>query len=143
MIVHVSAHRESQSFAEYLDELLTGLGDSNSDAARRTGVSVSNISNWRRGATIPSIDRARQFADGMRISRLTVMMKAGLLEPADLDIDPLYLELAALDTLVRSADESALRKLRNHVGLLIEGTRRELRGLLGSRGSTDRKREAS
>jgi len=143
MIVHVSTNRETQSFAEYIDDLLTGLGENNSTAAKKSGVSVSNISNWRRGATKPGIDNVRQFADGMGIPRTTVMIKAGLLEPADLDIDPLYLELAALDTLAQSVDQGALRKLRNHIGLLIAGTRRELEALLAGRDAARRKREAS
>jgi len=139
MIVHVSASRGQQSFAEYIDELLTALGETNSSAARQSGVSVSNISNWRRGATVPSIDGARQFADGMKVSRLVVMIKAGLLEHDDVQLDPLYLELAELDGIARAVDEGAHRTLRDHVSLLIEGTRSKLDRLRAATPGTGRK----
>lgn len=143
MIVHVSASRETQTFAQYVDELLTALGETNSSAARLTGVHVSNISNWRRGASLPTIERARQFADGMRVPRIVVMIKAGLLEPADIHIDPLYFELAELDTLARKLDEQHHRTLRDHVRLLIDGTGRKLERLREAKPGTGRERQAS
>lgn len=139
MIVHVSASTEGESFAEYIDRLLVGLGETNSSAARRTNLHVSLISKWRLGQTLPSIDRARQFADGMGIPRLVVMIKAGLLEPADAQIDPLYLELVELDSLARNVDEGERRTLRAHVRLLVDGTRRKLEGIAAARPGTGRK----
>jgi transcriptional regulator with XRE-family HTH domain len=139
MIVHVSASTEGESFAEYVDRLLVGLGESNSSAARRTGIHVSLVSKWRLGHTLPSIDRARQFADGMGIPRLVVMIKAGLLEPADAQIDPLYLELAELDSRARNMDEGERRTLRAHVRLLVDGTRRKLDDIRAAQPRTSRK----
>lgn len=126
MIVHVSAPEDAGTFAEYVDRLLIGLGETNSSAARKTGVHVSLISKWRLGHTLPTIDRARQFADGIGVPRLVVMIKAGLLEPADAQIDSLYLALAELDSLAAHVDDEQRRVLRAHVRLLVDGTRRNL-----------------
>jgi transcriptional regulator with XRE-family HTH domain len=133
MIVHVSAPEDAGDFAGYVDRLLTGLGESNSSAARKTGVHVSLISKWRLGHTLPTIDRARQFADGMGVPRLVVMIKAGLLEPADVGLDSLYLDLAELDSMAAHVDESERRTLRAHVRLLVDGTRRRLEELQAAR----------
>lgn len=138
MIVHVSAPERVESFAEYIDRLLIGIGETNSSAARKTGVHVSLISKWRLGQTLPSVDRARQFADGLGVPRLVVMIKAGLLEPADAQIDPLYLGLAELDALARSVDEGERRTLRAHVRLLVDGTRRKLEDLRAAKPGTGR-----
>lgn len=126
MIVHVSAPEDAGTFAQYVDRLLLALGETNSSAARRCGLHVSLISKWRLGQTLPTIDRARQFADGMGVPRMTVMVKAGLLEPADIRIDPLYLDLIELDAMVRQADQRQHNTLRAHVELLVDGTRRNL-----------------
>lgn len=137
MIVHVSA-AESENFAEYVDRTLTLLGESNSSAARKTGVHVSLISKWRLGHTLPSIDRARAFADGLGIPRLVVMVKAGLIEPEDTQIPALYLDLADVDREARDRDPDEHRKLREHVQMLIEITR----GRLGKRLRNPEHREA-
>lgn len=129
MIVHVSAPAGPESFADYVNRLLVALGESNSSASRKTGVHVSLISKWRLGQTLPSIERARQFADGMGVPRLVVMIKAGLLEPADAQLDPLYLELAELDWIAREISDTERRTLRAHVRLLVDGTRMKLEGM--------------
>lgn len=125
MIVHVSA-AEGDNFAEYVDRVLTLLDKSNSSAARKTGVHVSLISKWRLGQTLPSIDSARKFADGLGIPRLVVMVKAGILEPEDAQIPALYLELADVDREARAIDQDERRTLREHVQLLVEITRARL-----------------
>jgi len=139
MIVHVSAPK-GESFAEYVDQLLVALGETNSSAARRTGVHVSLISKWRLGQTLPTIDRARQFADGMGVPRMVVMIKAGLLEPADVQVSSLYLDLIELDALAAQVDAHQSGTLRAHVELLVDGTRRNL---AKTQSAPARKRDAS
>jgi transcriptional regulator with XRE-family HTH domain len=140
-IVHVSAtEADDGSFSDYIEELFALTGDSNATASRKTGLHHSLVSKWRLGETLPSIPRARQFADGMGVPRLVVMIRAGLLEPEDAQIDPLFIELAELERKARIIDADEQKTLRAHVRILIGGTRERLQELAKKKTKPSRRR---
>jgi len=125
----VSEHLDDdQPFATYLDKLLTLAGLGNTDVERITGVDNRTIQKWRRGVVKPAIPLLRQFADGMDMPRSLLYIRAGVLEPKDLDIDPLYAELAEV---VSRLPKDRRDVARSHVRYLIYGAEAELAGDAG------------
>lgn len=123
-VVHVSTDAlNNKPFHEYLDDLLTLMRLSNADAHRRTGVGESAISKWRAGTVKPSIKNLRPLADGLKISRAAMFVRAGLLEPDDVEMDQLYLRLAEI---VDQLPPDRQEVMRAHVRLLIRGAEAEL-----------------
>ena len=91
-VARVSAdHLEAESFADYLDKLLTIAQLRNTEVEKLTGVDNRTIAKWRKGVASPTIPQLRRFADGMKLPRATLFIRAGLLEPGDVGVDDLYL----------------------------------------------------
>lgn len=120
----VSEHiDDDEPFATYLDKLLTLAGLGNTDVERLTGVDNRTIQKWRRGIVKPAIPLLRQFADGMEMPRSLLYIRAGVLEPDDIDLDPLYAELAEITA---QMPEDRRDVMRSHIRLLIRGAEAEL-----------------
>lgn len=107
---------DDEPFAKYLDKLLTLARLGNTDVERITGIDNRTIQKWRKGNARPTIPPLRQFADGMKMPRTTVFIRAEILEPEDLDLDELYIRLAEG---IARLPEKRRREHESHLRILL------------------------
>lgn len=78
---------EHGSFGRWLWDEIVDRDWSKSDLARRVGVETSNVSRWINLGVIPSPPMCRSIAAALDLHPLTVLVKAGWLDPEDILID--------------------------------------------------------
>lgn len=95
MIVRVSnSEDDAQSPGAFMRALLASLRETQASASRKAGVHGSLIGRWMRDEAEAGIDNARKLADGLGVPRSVVMLGLGVLEPEDIQLEPVIAELA-------------------------------------------------
>lgn len=95
-----------RSFALWFSGELSDRRLSQSDFARRTGLSSALVSNWVNGTRTPSIQSAQAIAEGLGVDIKVVLTKLGL--PMVADEDPMRMRLhGMLDALRLTPDRAS------------------------------------
>lgn len=97
MIFHMGSHKE---FAEWLDEKITRLGISQTQLAKASGLSVSQISRIIRMESTPGAEALDSIARALFLPTKTVFIMFGLLdaEPEDDEwVDEVVYKMSKMD----------------------------------------------
>lgn len=77
-----------EQFADYLRALMNAAGIPDyAELSRRSGVSQTQLSNWRRGLAQPSRDNLNRIASHVDATPVQLWIAAGLVEPRQLNMD--------------------------------------------------------
>jgi transcriptional regulator with XRE-family HTH domain len=96
---------------EYVKKLLDALGETYASASRKTGVHATTIGKWIRNEIEPQLENSRRFADGIGVPRLVFMIGVGLLEPEDVQLEPIFTELAELYAVLPDAERTRMHQV--------------------------------
>jgi transcriptional regulator with XRE-family HTH domain len=108
MIVRVSyseGPNEAKSPGAFVRDLLIALHETQTSASKKCGINNAVLGRWIKDEMEPGIKNARKFADGLGVPRLFVMFGLGILEPRDVDLDPVLAELSNVLALLRGESE--------------------------------------
>lgn len=102
----------ASNFASWLDQQMTTRNYTDSDMARRAGVTRQMVGKWRRGHDRPSPASASKLAEVLGLNPLDVMAEAGHTSGTD----PAR---ARLGDLLRYVPDERLRELETFIRFLI------------------------
>jgi transcriptional regulator with XRE-family HTH domain len=100
----------SGRFAGWLEASMRSRGLTQAQLARSVGVADTQVSRWRRGQVVPTVQYLQRLADTFGVERVTLDELVGLpVAQARLDADPeLEAELAAYQARFRETLQSKL-----------------------------------
>lgn len=120
-----------EEFREYLRVLMDQAGIPDyAELHRRTGVSQTQFSHWRKGNAQPSADSLRRIAPALGVAPAALFLAAGLnladeIEPRESDLAVLPREIRDLLDLWANDDLTGQQRddLRRSIGIVVAGVR--------------------